>query len=592
MVPSFGAASKKATSSSSKIMSQDIVEPSVFTTIIECLGHCREELYAGYFEDVNLLLMSNPQNTIRILSEKHWEKLIIIIFEHCSFTAEDEKVEDHRIDLASKHLESAYLDKKGFVMKVSLLSMMLCNALSYEPDPKRARQYVVDCLRVMSAMTPAGDKDEKQIASHSTFLLTPSNTMPSATPRKSKRTSFFGRNSANFIESSPAVKSAVDASQHRKMDSFNNNVSRIVLFSVLKRIGMTNYHAMSDPMSVMWTNMLVFFDLMIDFIFHLNPDHSQDSMGVPNLKIKVQEQVDIPDVILSSSAHKLAEKYLSKDDFKPEIAPPEVRKGLEVRVLQIKSMSKLFASMNSFFKLAMHPPQKGATAMLSPRGGYSDGKESSGDESGIGSMGSFGSKSPLKYSAGDLSPPPASSDLLDGLTVDQKKKLNDSIRRIASILYYHRIAPKNSDSLSSPQPSKKTSKISIDFLGADKKKHVEQFSKALVDLVRQAWTHSGYQATLTEENDLTEVAVADNLTAKDDSTILVFHDPKAGYQTIRRREHRYANMLAEQFVIDAYQSDSTQAFIQPTPQGEMSPLISPLNARAKGSMHRRRSSAT
>lgn len=55
---------------------------------MECLGYYRDD---KYFDDINALLTSNPRNTLR--NEKFWEKLIVIIFENCSYNVEEVEME-------------------------------------------------------------------------------------------------------------------------------------------------------------------------------------------------------------------------------------------------------------------------------------------------------------------------------------------------------------------------------------------------------------------------------------------------------------------------------------------------------------------
>jgi hypothetical protein len=309
------------------ILSQDIMQASLFTVIVEVLGQCKIEDYQKYLRDITLLLVTNPQNAVRVLQEGHWVKCIVTIFEQTvSLRNSEAKAEERSV------ADVVDVESEIFKLKISIMSNLIVKILSTEENADLAERYIRDLLLGMSVLS-----------------------------------------------SSEEVRASLDlefeSSKKQPVHKARGNITRMILYSVVKRL--KDIKVLLDPLSFVWSNVLLFLEIVIEFVFEIeisspssttstaltslsSPRSSRErrSSGTkPALTVDVQygEKIEIPDVILVNSAVTFLNAFLTKNSFDLDSVPDMYLTLTTLVVNRMRLLKEGMMLILKYFHTIIHP---------------------------------------------------------------------------------------------------------------------------------------------------------------------------------------------------------------------------------------------
>jgi len=320
---------------SQKVIGQTIVHPSVFLFIIETLGFCPPPVYNRALEDLFVLLVSNPRNTTLILSQSQWSKWLITLFDQCSVSVISRAVDrggeplsqDHELSSDISELEA---NMQGFAVKISLVALLIIHVLTTECDSVIVEDQIHQALSCM------------------TFLATSMKVRVRESPR-----SLTPHHSGDPKDGWTDVRRGSGKSSRL---TYSGDVARMVLHTVLSRMVQASpltTMGIDDPSSLLWNNMLIFFDLIIDFIFHLNDDDIDERGGV--LLSATETDTRVPDVILVNNVLRLLKGKLGKSSFDPSLFNHVEREAVEKNVKRLRQTVDDFSSIARYIELVNFP---------------------------------------------------------------------------------------------------------------------------------------------------------------------------------------------------------------------------------------------
>jgi hypothetical protein len=249
-----------------------------------------------------------------------------------------------------------------------------------------------------------------------------------------------------------------------------------------------------------------------------------------------------------------------------------MRKDTENRMNRLQKVSRLFSNIDKFFKFV-----KTSQKLLSQT---SKDRLNKARVTLPGNIGTAQSSTPRKDPLGKTLTPKDSS------SSDSDDDMQMKTLQIASDIYKLRFIG-SSDSLLNDF-NKKSSKFQ-DVFGLERKRQAELFSKVLMDLALQNDVFCG------EEDDgkilPKDLNVVSNTAAKsNDENLMILQKSNVGVLTIKKRENKYANYLAQAFVQEVYDNKIADEILEE--EDEVIPeALSPTKESAKNMRIRRKSSA-
>jgi hypothetical protein len=282
------------------IMSQKLMYPNMLEVILDALNLCEISAKRNGFTAMNLMFASNADNgKIAATSEEWHRKLIRMIVRSYKFNsvASVSSFEDDKMAIRSRGSSMQDLsDPESDVQTLKSPRNGVGFTSSEEIDViDEVKEYIEEDDNLVDEQIFEQAKEIFLLEINSLSIVATS-AMQSFTDER--KTDSYLRGLMNTMRAQGANSNDMDA------------ISRVVFFSILKRVSGLPSKALQDPESLIWKNFRNFLLIILDFIFHF-------SSGA--VALHLDRECKLPDTILVYAIVKFLQPRMTHESFKSVI---------------------------------------------------------------------------------------------------------------------------------------------------------------------------------------------------------------------------------------------------------------------------------